>query len=161
MNYQTAMRQLINKPYLATPKWREQQGRAARQGCHPEILEFEKAFISEMRRRGIPMFCHNMYRTGDEQDKLFKEGRSKLIGGQSAHNHGMAADIVHSTLAWGLDKRAWAIVGHIGFEVASRLKLDLEWGGDWDFYDPAHWQLGKWRQRLEAPHGTAVSGQAK
>lgn len=166
MNYQTAMRQLMNKPFCGSPKFREQQGRANRKGGYIDpvtgdvpIVEFEKAFVRELRRRGIPFFAHNMVRTAEEQDALKVAGVSRAGAGFSPHNYGMAVDLIHSIHGWELDRHSWQIIGHIGKEVAERLKIPIRWGGDWDddgqivlddpnesLWDPAHWELADWRE---------------
>lgn len=156
--YQTALRQLMNKPFLRTPKYREQQTRARREGANPLLLEFEAALVNDFKRRGIPMFAHNIVRTADEQDALFRQGVTNAKGHRSPHNYGMAVDVIHSVKAWGLDRRSWAIIGHVGNEVAARLGIDIRWGGDWNdngvpvwldrqesLWDPAHWELADWR----------------
>jgi hypothetical protein len=152
VDYQTARRQLMNKPFMETPKYREQQGRANRTGVYvcPDtgralIQEFEKAFVSALRRQGMPFFAHSCVRTSEEQQLLFETGRSKARAGQSPHNYGMAVDVVHSVHAWDLERRAWDIVGHIGYETARRIGVDINWGGEWKFYDPAHWELHDWK----------------
>ena len=164
VNYQTALRQLMDKPFLLTQKYRAQQGRAVRTtawrdpdtGVQP-IVVFERALISDFRSRGIPMFAHCVVRTHAEQDELFEKGRSKARAGQSPHNYGMAVDLVHSKFAWKLDLKSWEIIGHIGYEVAGRLGIGIEWGGEWNFYDPAHWQLANWRE-LAAHKGLLSEG---
>lgn len=156
VNLKTAKLRLIDKPFLTTPKYKEQQGRAVREHCHPEIIEFEGALVRELKNNGMPFFCHSMFRTTQEQQALFDQGEgvTTLQGGDSAHNYGCAADIIHSHLPWDLadtdqeQKLCWSIVGHIGFEVAKKLKIKVEWGGDWRKpWDPAHWQLADWRER--------------
>ncbi len=169
VNYQTAMRQLMDKPFCRTAKYREQQGRATRKGAYLDpvtgeapIIKFEKALISDLRRRGIPMFAHNMVRTDREQDELFRRGKSQHRGGESAHNYGMAVDIIHSTKGWNLDKNSWLILKHIADEVSTRIRVPIEWGGDWDndgicvlddpdesFWDAAHFQLANWRSLIK------------
>jgi hypothetical protein len=79
------------------------------------------------------------------QEKLVAQGRSKAKFGKSPHNLGCAVDIVHSLYHWEIDKLCWDIVGHIGKQVAKRVGVDVVWGGDWRFYDPAHWELRYWK----------------
>ena len=98
-----------------------------------------------MKMHGVPMFAHCVIRNGAEQDALYVQNRSKARAGQSPHNYGMAIDIVHGRKAWELPGTSWSIIGHIGKEIAHQRGLKLEWGGDWSFYDPAHWQLENWR----------------
>jgi hypothetical protein len=166
VNYQTAMRELMDKPFCSSLKYREQQARSERKGAFYDkeaknypIVIFEAAFIRDLRRRGMPFFAHNMVRTAKQQDKLYKDGKSQRKGGKSAHNYGMAVDIIHSVHGWNIDKLSWEIVGHIGKEVAQRLGIEVRWGGDWNsngvivldddkerFWDPAHWELANWTE---------------
>jgi len=132
---------MVNGPFLKSQKWQEQQWRANRDGAHWHILDFEKLFIRACAKMGIPMFAHSVVRTDAEQTALFVKGVSKARAGQSWHNYGCAIDIVHSVKAWNLTDHEWRLLRHIGMEVAGRNGLKVEWGGDWRFYDPAHWQL--------------------
>ena len=91
------------------------------------------------------MFAHNMKRTPDEQNALFVKGVSKARNIQSPHVHGCAVDIVHGVRGWDLTRIEWDIVGHLGYEVARALGIKIQWGGEWSFYDPAHWELEDWR----------------
>lgn len=134
-----------NRAFLQTERYKSQQTRAIRAGCHPDIIEFERKLIKKMLKLGVPMFCHSALRDSDEQNALYVKGHSKARGGQSPHNYGLAADVVHSVKAWDLSRAQWAVVGHVGKELAASLGIKIEWGGDWEFYDPAHWQLANWR----------------
>ena len=58
-------------------------------------------------------------------------------------------DIVHASRAWNLTKKEWDVLGSIGKEIARKRNLKMEWGGDWKFYDPAHWQIKDWRDQLD------------
>lgn len=137
---------MVDRPFLLRTKYHEQQQRAVRDGAHPDLIEFERKFIRRMaKKHGVPLFAHNMVRTGAEQTELFVRGVSKARAGQSPHNFGCAVDIVHSIRAWDLSKESWSLLGHIGKELASQLGVKLIWGGDWSFYDPAHWELAGWR----------------
>ena len=104
-----------------------------------------------MRKLGIPLFTHTCIRGSLEQNRLFKEGRSKARAGESPHNFGAAVDIIHGTKGWNLTRKQWAILGHIGKEIAATSGISVVWGGDdgpgdrfnWD---PAHWELTEWRK---------------
>jgi hypothetical protein len=143
--FDDALRGMVDRTMLQSQKWQEQQWRAVRLGMHPDLLEFEKLLIRRMAALGVPMFAHSGIRSAAEQEALFADGVTKAKGGESPHNYGMAVDVVHSVLAWNLTRRQWDLVGHVGKEVAAARGLKLEWGGDWRFYDPAHWQLAGWR----------------
>lgn len=147
-DYGEALRGLVNRDMLKSQKWQEQQLRADREGAHPDILEFERCFIRAMAKLGIPMFASEVNRSWLRQDELFALGHSRAKGGQSAHNKGCAVDLVHSVRGWDLDRKSWDLIGHIGKETAKGRGLhivSLAWGGDWGFYDPAHWEVKDWR----------------
>jgi hypothetical protein len=100
-----------------------------------------------------------MLRDEKRQNDLYEQGRSKAKGGNSPHQFGCAVDIVHATRYWQLSKKEWDIIGSIGKEIARKRHLKLDWGGDWDFYDPAHWQLKNWRIRKDEPKiGRPIQG---
>jgi hypothetical protein len=141
-----ALRAIADPKFCECRTHEEQHWRANRAGAHPAILEFETAFIRKMRAIQVPLFAHNMVRTAAEQTELYVRGVSKAKAGQSPHNFGCAVDIIHGRKAWDMDKKSWSIIGHIGKELAAQRGLKVEWGGDWKFYDPAHWQLESWRE---------------
>lgn len=136
---------MIDRSFLASERYKGQQTRAIRAGAHPDLLEFERVLVKRMAKLGIPMFAHCVMRDGEEQNLLFVTGRSKARAGQSPHQYGLAVDVVHGVKAWDLTRKQWDIVGHVGKEVAAQLGVKVEWGGDWKFYDPAHWELADWR----------------
>lgn len=119
------------------------------EGVHPDIKEFWRAMEIQMTKRNIPIWAFEFMRTKKRQNELYKNGRSKAKAGKSPHQYGMAVDIVHATRAWNLTKKEWDVIGQIGHEIARMRKLNIEWGGDWQFYDPAHWQIKKWRDLLD------------
>lgn len=119
------------------------------EGADDDILRFSQAFLRDLRKRGYPFFPHVYFRGRELQNRLRKQGVSKAVWGQSAHNYGMAVDIVHFGRYWDLTPTEWAVIGLIGKEVARRLNLKVTWGGDWKFYDPAHWELSDWKKRRD------------
>jgi hypothetical protein len=145
-SYGAELRGMRNRAFLQGERYRAQQARAIRAGCHPGIIEFERKLVQRLARLGVPMFCHTAMRGQQDQNELYVKGFSKAKGGESPHQYGLAVDIVHGTKAWDLNRKQWEIVGHVGKEVAAALGIKVEWGGDWrSFYDPAHWQLSDWR----------------
>lgn len=146
MKYDEALRFMTNKPFLATTRFRGQQWRADRKDAHPDILEFERRFIRRLTKLGVPMFAHCVNRSNAEQRRLRLQGNSKAGPGESPHNYGCAVDLVHGTKAWELPKPCWDLIGHLGKEIALQAGISVQWGGEWKFYDPAHWELTRWRE---------------
>lgn len=141
-----ALRAIVNRPFLETPKWRQQQWTANREGADEAILAFEKRMIKEMAALGVPMFAHNMVRTPQEQRAVYVQGHSNHDGTKPYAHRKHAVDIVHSVFAWGMTRDQWAVIGHVGKECGRRLGIELVWGGDWKRpYDPAHWEIAGWR----------------
>lgn len=135
-----------NSSFIGGERYRDQQIRANRSGAHPDIIRFEAAFIRALARVYVPAFAHNMVRDDAHQNALYVQGVSRAKAGKSPHNYGLAVDVVHSTKAWDMTKEQWAVFGHVGKEVAKRLIIPIIWGGDWvSFWDPAHWELDKWK----------------
>ncbi|QCS37260.1 hypothetical protein [Tortoise microvirus 76] len=153
--YQDALRGLSDQRFLNSQKYQEQQGRANRKGAHPAIVQFERRLVKHMAKLGVPLFAHCVVRDQDEQARVFAEGFSQAKFGQSAHNFGMAVDIIHSRKAWELTEREWQLIGHAGLAiVAPALGVKVNWGGDDKAilgkddkfrWDPAHWELVGWK----------------
>lgn len=144
------LRAMIDFPFTFSEKFVDQQGRADRQGAQLQILEFERKFVARCKKIGIPMFAHCVNRGSVEQNALKKAGFSKAGAGQSPHNFGAAVDLIHGTKGWNLTEKQWAILGHLGHEVAHSAGIRITWGGndgpgDKFAWDPAHWELTDWR----------------
>lgn len=140
-----ALRGMVDRPFLASHRHFEQQKRADRETAHPDIIEFERCMIKRMAKHGVPMFASEVIRSDERQAMLKEQGRSKAGPGQSPHQYGMAVDIVHGVKGWNLNGDQWRLVGHVGKELAIQKGMKLVWGGDWSFYDPAHWEIAGWK----------------
>lgn len=167
-----ALRAIYAPEFLRTERYQEQQTRAdrGRAGVRVDhmrddellagwglvdgrILLFEKKFQVRMRKLGVPMFAHCVLRSHAEQIRRYAEGNSKARAGESPHEYGLAIDLIHSIEAWQLPAESWALIGHVGKEVAAQNGLKLVWGGDWKKpgstdligWDPAHWEVKDWR----------------
>jgi len=156
-NLEDGLRAVQNAEFCKSAKYMEQQSRANRKGANIDILDFERAFIRRMRKMHVPMFSHSIVRTEAEQDALFVQGVSKARGPAGPHVWGCAVDLIHGTKAWNIPDEAWRIIGHVGKEVAHSLGIKLVWGGDWKFYDPAHWEIDGWRSLPHAAYGLEAS----
>jgi len=137
---------MAHPDFLKSVAFSQMQYRANELEAHPRILEFKAGLIKRMASIGVPMYAHCVWRTPDEQLALFERKRTKAMPGESPHNWGCAVDIVHCRFHWDLTERQWTVIGHIGKEYARAARLNVTWGGDWKFYDPAHWELTDWKQ---------------
>lgn len=154
VGYAAAVRDLINRNFLQSEKYQEQQHRAERLGAHQKLLDVERKAVKRFAKMGIPMFAHCVVRTPSDQNRLYAKGLSNATGGQSPHQYGLAFDLIHGTKGWELSQLQWDIVRHVVFETAASCGVKLRWGGDWDgdgdihdqrLYDPAHFELENWR----------------
>ena len=121
-----------------------------------EVKEIYQQINSALKGKAMCRFTHT-YRSVKEQDQLYAIGRTlpgKIVtharGGQSYHNYGLAIDICllltpdkgkTPTLSYqtqkdfdGDGKADWQEV------VAIFKQYGYEWGGDWHFKDPPHFQ---------------------
>lgn len=149
-SHQAAAQSLVDRGTADSIALSSRQLKASRDGSVPDILDFSAAFLKDLQARGMPFFPHCFLRSGEQQNNLYHQGVTKARAGESPHNWGMAVDIVHYTRLWNLNKKEWAVIGLIGKEVARRRNIKITWGGDWSFYDPAHWELADWKKRVIA-----------
>lgn len=110
----------------------------------------------------IPIRVVYGFRSFEEQERLFRLGKSQKRGGKSAHNSGMAIDIIHMERAWSdMPFDGWKLLASILFEQAHSMDLNLRWGGDWNqngvaviddpaenFWDAAHWEIAGWQDEV-------------
>lgn len=99
------------------------------------------------------------HRSVQEQQRLFREGKSQLDGvnRKSKHNHkpSLAVDVlpyphkVNGVNVWN-DKQRFAVLAGLLMAAASEHGVELRWGGDWDgdgnnadsnFHDMPHFEL--------------------
>ncbi|KGE02473.1 hypothetical protein JL39_02815 [Rhizobium sp. YS-1r] len=147
-----AIEAMRNSGFLKTARYQEQQVRAYTVGADPLICEFAGKVVQSAAKLGIPLFAHCIVRTFDEQASAFARGVSKVNPAVQPWPHkAWAVDIVHGTLGW-MDKpsipHAWEVIGHLGYNVAQSMQIDVTWGGTFKrLYDPAHFELSDWRKR--------------
>ncbi len=110
----------------------------------PKVRELAGRLITECERRGFAVVVSRAFRTSEEQDEFYAQGRTKsgaiitmAQGGSSFHNYGVAFDIKPIVTDGDEKTRAelYRKAGKIGMD------LGLEWGGIWkEFVDPPHFQ---------------------
>lgn len=148
--HQRAARSLVDRDAINTHDYLAKIVKAPRQGTHPDLVTFYMRFNAELRLRGYPFYAFEFLRDHARQKRLFDMGNSRARPGQSAHNFGLAVDVVHTQRFWDLTKEEWAIIGAIGKEAARKCNVKIAWGGDFkSLYDPAHWEIAHWRDLAE------------
>ena len=118
--------------------------------CHPELQEKAEKLVSACKGYGLLIGIGECYRTVEEQDKLYAQGRTapgsivtnaKGSSYSSHHQWGTAFDIYRNDGAGAYNDSDgfFSKVGAIG------VKIGLEWGGNWTSpVDKPHFQLPYW-----------------
>jgi peptidoglycan L-alanyl-D-glutamate endopeptidase CwlK len=114
---------------------------------------FVDTFISACATQNLDILIYCTYRSNEEQDILYAQGRTTPGGiitnaraGQSAHNYRLAFDgcpMLGGKPLWDehLTGPHWSQYGQIA--VAS----GMEWGGNWQgFVEGPHCQMANWKQ---------------
>lgn len=114
--------------------------------CHEDL----QRLVREVARH-IPVRVTCGYRSPEEQERLYRLGKTKARPGQSKHNvmPARAVDIVPLPVDWKALPR-WYYFGGFVKGVAAALGIRVRWGGDWDddhdpsntrFFDGPHFEL--------------------
>lgn len=117
----------------------------------PEIRPMVDGFLADCRAAGLDVLVTCTARTLAEQAALYAQGRTtpgrKVTNakpGQSAHNYGLAIDVVplvNGKPDWEGDDPCWQVLGQIG------QARGLQWFGapDSPYKEEPHFQLPNWR----------------
>ena len=73
------------------------------------------------------------HRSGERQDKLFKEGKTKVKFPNGRHNANpsRAVDVVPYPIDWDDRERFHLFAGFV-LGIAKSMGINLRWGGDWN-----------------------------
>lgn len=108
------------------------------QGVHPDLVKVIERAIQITKQ---DMVVIEGLRTLERQKELLAKGASKTL--RSRHLTGHAVDIVpivDGKISW--DWKFYSEVRNAMMLAAAELKVDIEWGGNWEtFKDGPHWQL--------------------
>jgi len=110
---------------------------------HPCVAAGALELIDKMARLGRSVVITSTYRSAEEQDALYAQGRTttgsivtNARGGESVHNYALAFDIAQNI-------RGQEYSDTTFFQLAGACWIDMggEWGGEWrTFADPPHMQ---------------------
>lgn len=115
-------------------------------GLHPIVRQATEELIKRCKARGIDILITQAYRSKEEQDALYAQGRTKpgkivtnAKGGESYHNYGLAIDfclLENGKAVWEVNDKWMAV-------VAEAKKLGFAWGGDFkgSFKDYPHLEM--------------------
>jgi peptidoglycan L-alanyl-D-glutamate endopeptidase CwlK len=118
---------------------------------NPEFSLMVDPFLANCKAAGIDLLITCTARTNEEQAVLYAQGRTtpgRIVTnakpGQSAHNYGLAIDvvpIVHGKPDWSGDSPIWQEIGTLG------QARGMQWLGapDSQFREQAHFQHPQWK----------------
>lgn len=121
---------------------------------HPAVAAKSAQLTKEAARKGITILITDGFRSTEEQDALYRKGRSEegsvvtqVKGGGSYHNYGLAVDFAlinkQGKAIWDLEYDGNGNGASDWMEVVDIAKgLGFTWGGDWEgFRDYPHLQM--------------------
>lgn len=133
----------------------------------PEVRPMVDAFLDAAAAAGIDVLVTCTLRSNDEQAALYAKGRTTApIGrrwvvtdappGKSAHNYGLAIDIVpmvNGKPDWNGTDPVWQTLGELGQQAG------LEWAGEpgFPFPEEPHFQHPQWRTLAGIAAATAAA----
>lgn len=112
-------------------------------GLLPLVKRRADLVLKEMELLGYPMRITEGYRSVERQNALYAQGRTtpgviitKVKGGNSLHQYGVAADFVFRREGYDVSKEVWETFGKIAE------KHGFSWGGRWTgFTDKPHIEM--------------------
>ncbi|RDY84088.1 M15 family metallopeptidase [Bacillus amyloliquefaciens] len=121
---------------------------------HPLVKQNAEVLQTAALKKGITVVITEGFRSIEEQNELYRQGRSKkgnivtyAKGGESYHNYGLAIDFAlqkkDGSLIWDMTYDGNQNGRPDWLEVVSIAKtLGFDWGGDWrNFKDYPHLQM--------------------
>lgn len=126
----------------------------------PLLRPLVDTFLESAAAAYIDVLVTCALRTQAEQAALYAQGRTApgpivtdAQAGQSAHNYGLAIDIVpivNGKPDWQGSDPVWYQLGHLGEQAG------LEWAGRWiHFKELPHFQMPSWRDHIPVQQETA------
>ncbi len=119
-------------------------------GLLPLVDVLSYAFLKYAKTIGLDLRITSDYRSIDEQNKLYAQGRTttgnivtNAKGGESMHNFGVAFDIVDRKKGYNLSEDEWRALRFI-WRYITKMETGFfgDWGGDWkSFVDKPHFEL--------------------
>ncbi|PZE21607.1 M15 family metallopeptidase [Paenibacillus xerothermodurans] len=121
---------------------------------HPVVAQKQAELVAAAKRKGIVILITDGFRSVEEQNALYQQGRStsgRIVthaeGGESYHNYGLAIDFAlrsnNGKAIWDMKFDGNGNGQSDWMEVVTLAKqLGFTWGGDWhSFPDYPHLQM--------------------
>lgn len=108
---------------------------------NPTVKKMTRSILATMQAEGFKPYLFEGFRSFERQNQLYDGGKgvTKVRGGGSWHNYGLAVDIVFYNArgtgpTWDAPKKSWNRLGAVGKAAGF-----TQWGGDWG-WDMPHFQ---------------------
>jgi peptidoglycan L-alanyl-D-glutamate endopeptidase CwlK len=101
----------------------------------------QKIMLEAINHMDLTILCG--HRGEDDQNRAFRNGKSKLKYPKSKHNKkpSMAVDVAPYPISWTNIER-FEDMGLLIKGIARKLDINIEWGGDWKtFKDYPHFEI--------------------
>lgn len=104
------------------------RSREALATCHPDLQKVLNEVI-----KYVDCSVLEGHRSAERQDKLFKEGKTKVKYPNGRHNASPsgAVDVTPYPIDWDDRERQTLFAGFV-LGIARQMGVKLRWGGDWD-----------------------------
>lgn len=148
--YSVPKRLAVGSAFHVSPQMLARHQRADWQHTPVHLRVFAARLCEAARKLGIPLYVHGAFRSAAQQQEMLRRGVSKAQWPRAPHCQGKAVDIVHGRYHWEMSRDEWAFIGRLGKDISDKMGLSLNWGGDWSFYDPAHWEMADWKEDIRS-----------
>lgn len=135
-------------------------GRLNSSNLSPKVKKLAEATIKDLQADGLSPYVVDGYRSFERQDELYNSGKgvTKVKGGGSWHNYGLAVDIAFwnskgTGPTWDAPSKSWQKLGTYG-----KGNGFTEWGGDWGWDMPHLEYHPKWSSSAYGLVSTYRSG---
>ena len=115
---------------------------------HPWVQAKAERFLQKCKAGGRPVLIYETYRSAEDQDKKFAEGKSDAKAGESAHQYGLAFDCVplgpaSGDIWWDAPDKVWEFLYSMG--AACGLDPLGDKYGEYLPWDKGHMQEPGWK----------------
>lgn len=125
-------------------------------GLKPELNQLASSLIEKAKEQGINLILTSGYRTSEQQQRLYDQGRltegpviTNAKPGKSKHEIGEAFDVAvideNGRPSWPEDNSLWKRIGDIGKSIG------LVWGGEFKTPDRPHFELKSYKRMKNTP----------
>lgn len=135
-SYREAVQWMVHRNYLRSARYKAQQWAADTAGLDPDVAEFVRVYTRHMHNIGIPVHADLAFAPRHVQARLYVLGELSATR-DPRYESGRAVALCHSVRGRSLPPVCWRLFGHVGEEVANRLGLEMQWGGE---REPWHWE---------------------